>query len=209
MKKAIKLIRYYELLDRKRAEYEDHNEERMRVDHQAVGRVQGHGLRDVHVRNSENQPDQRIQEGYESSSGIERSLSQDFSSGLSSDLVCSTAANKGTVLQSSAVNEVCQGGNVRSMESFPGQGSNRGKSIRSELGGLVEDPRQLGESVLTKADNCNRNRQEVGTEHPGGSGTEANMDRFRLLSRSSSILGNNNDERWVDLCAGQQWEPYE
>ena len=189
----------------------------MKIDHQEVGWIQGHGLRNVHVRNSENQADQRMQEGYESSPGIERSLSQDFSSGLSSDLVCSTAANRGTVLQSSAVNEACQGSNFRSMESFPGQGSNKGKSIRSELGGLVEDPRQLGETVelrgSMRTNDCgglsNRYRQESGTEHPGGSGKETNMDRFGLFSRASSILTNYNDERWVNFCARQQMEPYE
>ena len=55
----------------------------------------------------------------------------------------------------------------------------------------------------------NRNRQGSETEHPGGSGTEANTDRFGLFSRASSIFTNNNDERWVDFCAGQQMELYE
>ena len=53
------------------------------------------------------------------------------------------------------------------------------------------------------------NRQWSGTEHPGGSGMETNMDRFGLFSRASSISTNNNDERWVDFCAGQQVDPYE
>ena len=92
--------------------------------------------------------------------------------------------------------------------------------MRPEFGGLVKDRKQLGElkelkelRSLMKVNDCggldNKNCQGSGNEHLGGNGMEANVDRFGLFSRVSSIFPNNNDERWVDFCAGQQVELFE